>query len=79
MYRSEVLHFFFLQKLGEPIKNRKIEADIRPTVIEDLARSIQQSYKIIDQYNNNDERYNHIPVSFPGFKMFIFLFFFNCD
>nr|AKP54258.1 heat shock protein 4L [Liposcelis bostrychophila] len=50
-----------LKKLGEPIKNRKIEADIRPTVFEDLARSIQQSYKIIDQYRNKDERYNHIP------------------
>ncbi|KAK6630381.1 hypothetical protein RUM44_005048 [Polyplax serrata] len=52
-----------LRKLGEPIKNRKVEADIRPTVIEDLARSIQQSYKIIEQFRNNDERYNHIPES----------------
>lgn len=58
-----MMKMLVLQKMGEPIKNRKIEADIRPSLFEDLARSIQKSYKVIEQYRNNDERYNHIAVS----------------
>lgn len=39
-----------LQKLGEPIQNRYIEADERPKAFDELGRQIQQYIKIIEAY-----------------------------
>lgn len=38
-----------LKSKGEPIQSRKIEFDLRPTVIEDFARSLQLGMKAIEQ------------------------------
>lgn len=38
-----------LKSKGEPIQSRKIEFDLRPTVIEDFARSLQLGMKALEQ------------------------------
>lgn len=45
-----VLFFFLLQKLGQPIHERYIEAEERPKAFEELGRQIQLFMKIIEAY-----------------------------
>lgn len=39
-----------LKSKGEPIQLRKLEHDLRPTIIEEFARSLQLGNKILEQF-----------------------------
>uniref|UniRef100_A0A8C4QBN4 Heat shock 105/110 protein 1 n=1 Tax=Eptatretus burgeri TaxID=7764 RepID=A0A8C4QBN4_EPTBU len=49
-----------LKKLGAPIQERYQEHQERPRVFEDLGRQIQQYLKIVAEFKNRDEKYNHL-------------------
>lgn len=49
-----------LKKLGDPIRNRFIEADERPKAFDELGRQIQQYRKIVEAYKAKDELYEHL-------------------
>ncbi|XP_073727156.1 heat shock 70 kDa protein 4a [Misgurnus anguillicaudatus] len=49
-----------LKKLGDPIRNRFIEADERPKAFDELGRQIQQYRKIVEAYKAKDELYDHL-------------------
>lgn len=49
-----------MQNIGEPIKTRRLEFDLRPIALEELASSLQLAQKAVDQYRTGDERYAHI-------------------
>lgn len=43
-------YFFFLQKIGQPIYDRYLEAEERPKAFEELGRQIQMYMKIVESY-----------------------------
>ncbi|KAG7515655.1 heat shock 70 kDa protein 4-like [Solea senegalensis] len=49
-----------LKKLGQPIKERYMEAEERPKAFEELGRQIQLYMKIIEAYKAKDEQYDHL-------------------
>ncbi|XP_029458510.1 heat shock protein 105 kDa [Rhinatrema bivittatum] len=49
-----------LRKLGNPIHVRYQEAEERPRMFEQLGQRLQQYAKILGDYRNKDEKYNHI-------------------
>jgi len=49
-----------LQKVGEPCKKRKYEAENRQSAIEGFGLSLQLSRKMVDMFANGDEKYNHL-------------------
>uniref|UniRef100_UPI00358EF122 heat shock 70 kDa protein 4-like n=1 Tax=Myxine glutinosa TaxID=7769 RepID=UPI00358EF122 len=49
-----------LKKLGAPIQGRYQEHQERPRMFEDLGRQIQQYLKIVAEFKNKDEKYNHL-------------------
>ena len=46
--------------MGEPIKLRRVEFDLRPSALEDIAAALQLTRKALDLYRGGDERYNHL-------------------
>lgn len=52
-----------LKNLGEPIKTRRLEYELRPTALEELACALQLTRKAVDQYRTGDERYSHLADS----------------
>lgn len=49
-----------LKNVGEPIKSRRLEYELRPSALEELAVTLQLTQKAIDQYRAGDERYSHL-------------------
>ena len=49
-----------LKSKGEPIQVRRLEHDIRPTIIEEFARSLQLANKVLEQFRAKDAKYIHI-------------------
>ncbi|XP_051902787.1 heat shock 70 kDa protein 4a isoform X2 [Hippocampus zosterae] len=49
-----------LKKIGQPIVERAIEAEERPSAFEELGRQIQMYMKIINAYKAKDEQYAHL-------------------
>lgn len=49
-----------LKTQGEPIQNRRNEFDLRPTIMEDFARSLQLAGKAADQIRSKDPKYAHL-------------------
>ncbi|XP_025830868.1 heat shock 70 kDa protein 4 isoform X2 [Agrilus planipennis] len=49
-----------LKSKGEPIQQRRIEADLRPIVLDDYGRSIQLGNKVLEQIKSKDPKYGHI-------------------
>ncbi|KAM3600724.1 uncharacterized protein V6R79_001434 [Siganus canaliculatus] len=49
-----------LKKLGQPIRDRYMEAEERPKAFEELGRQIQLYMKIVEAYKAKDEQYNHL-------------------
>lgn len=54
---------FQYQNIGEPIKSRRLEYELRPSALEDFAVTLQLTQKAIDQYHSGDERYSHLTES----------------
>ncbi|KAJ4437376.1 hypothetical protein ANN_17519 [Periplaneta americana] len=52
-----------LKSLGEPIKTRRLEYELRPSALEELACALQLTRKAVDQYRSGDERYSHLADS----------------
>ncbi|KAJ8933820.1 hypothetical protein NQ318_002088 [Aromia moschata] len=48
-----------LKSIGEPVQTRKIECELRPVVIEDFARSLQQTMKALDAIKAKEPKYVH--------------------
>ncbi len=46
--------------MGEPCRKRYKESQDRPSAFEDLGRSLQLIKKALNQYYQNDEKYNHL-------------------
>lgn len=55
-----------LQESGEPIKKRKIEFELQPTLFEEFGSVLQLTQKAIDQYKAGDEKYSHLERSEIG-------------
>ena len=51
---------FKFQNLGEPIKSRRLEYELRPSALEECAVALQLTQKAIDQYRASDDRYSHL-------------------
>lgn len=49
-----------LKKLGQPVKDRYNESELRPRAFEELGKQIQQYMKIIEAYKTKDELYDHL-------------------
>ncbi|CAG9791940.1 unnamed protein product [Diatraea saccharalis] len=49
-----------LRTEGEPIKQRRLEFELRPGALDDLALSIQLVNKAIDLYKSGDAKYSHL-------------------
>ncbi|CAK1551751.1 unnamed protein product [Leptosia nina] len=49
-----------LRTEGEPIKQRRLEFELRPGALDDFALSIQLTNKAVDQYRAGEERYEHL-------------------
>lgn len=49
-----------LKKMGQPIRDRYLEAEERPKAFEELGRLIQMYMKVIDAYKAKDEMYDHL-------------------
>lgn len=49
-----------LKNFGEPLKKRYKESQERPQAFEELGRSLQLIKKAVNQYGQNDEKYNHL-------------------
>ncbi|KAJ2950678.1 hypothetical protein O0L34_g8937 [Tuta absoluta] len=49
-----------LKTEGEPIKQRRLEFELRPGAIDDFALSIQLVNKAIDQFKSGDAKYAHL-------------------
>ncbi|XP_061595435.1 heat shock 70 kDa protein 4a isoform X2 [Cololabis saira] len=49
-----------LKKMGQPIRDRCMEAVERPKAFEELGRQIQLYMKIIEAYKAKDEQYEHL-------------------
>ncbi|KAK5643268.1 hypothetical protein RI129_007113 [Pyrocoelia pectoralis] len=49
-----------LRSKGEPIQVRRLEHDLRPTIIEEFARSLQLANKVVEQYRAKDPKFAHI-------------------
>ncbi|XP_074466219.1 heat shock 70 kDa protein 4a [Sebastes fasciatus] len=49
-----------LKKMGQPIRDRYMEAEERPKAFEELGRLIQMYMKVIDAYKAKDELYDHL-------------------
>ncbi|XP_062868331.1 heat shock 70 kDa protein 4a [Trichomycterus rosablanca] len=49
-----------LKKLGQPIKERAMEAEERPKAFEELGKQIQKYMKILEAYKAKDELYDHL-------------------
>ncbi|KAK6168417.1 hypothetical protein SNE40_020956 [Patella caerulea] len=49
-----------IKNLGDPIVHRYQEAQVRPAVFEELAKTIFHYRKFLDAWANKDEKYNHI-------------------
>lgn len=52
-----------LKNLGEPIKTRRLEFELRPNALEELACVLQLTRKAVDQYRAGDDRYSHLAES----------------
>ncbi|PSN34539.1 Heat shock 70 kDa protein 4 [Blattella germanica] len=52
-----------LKNLGEPIKSRRLEYELRPGALEELASVLQLTRKAVDQYRGGDDRYSHLTDS----------------
>lgn len=55
-----------LKGLGEPIKARRLEFELRPHALEELASSLQLTQKALDQHRAGDEQYAHIAEADMG-------------
>lgn len=49
-----------LKSQGEPIQMRRLEFDLRPQVLEQLAGSLQLATKALNQIRSNDPKYAHL-------------------
>lgn len=49
-----------LKKLGEPIKERRLEHELRPAAVEELRSALQLTRKALEQWRAGDEKYNHL-------------------
>ncbi|KAF5302291.1 hypothetical protein FQA39_LY10330 [Lamprigera yunnana] len=49
-----------LKSKGEPIQVRRLEYDIRPTIIEEFARNLQLTNKVLEQFKAKDPKYAHL-------------------
>ncbi|XP_045478731.1 heat shock 70 kDa protein 4 isoform X2 [Harmonia axyridis] len=49
-----------LKGKGEPIQNRRIEAELRPIVFEDFGKLLQLCQKILDKIRSKDPKYAHL-------------------
>nr|CAD7396596.1 unnamed protein product [Timema poppensis] len=49
-----------LKGVGEPIKVRRLEYELRPTMLDDLGGSLQLARKAVDQWRTGDERFSHL-------------------
>uniref|UniRef100_A0AAQ4RCT7 Heat shock protein 4b n=1 Tax=Gasterosteus aculeatus aculeatus TaxID=481459 RepID=A0AAQ4RCT7_GASAC len=49
-----------LKKLGQPIKERYTEAEMRPKAFEELGKQIQQYMKFVEAFKMKDEQYDHL-------------------
>ncbi|KAK4886192.1 hypothetical protein RN001_002463 [Aquatica leii] len=49
-----------LKNKGEPIQVRRLEFDLRPTIIEEFCRTLQLTDKIVHQFRAKDPKYAHI-------------------
>ncbi|TRY71201.1 hypothetical protein TCAL_10670 [Tigriopus californicus] len=49
-----------LRLKGEPVRKRKEEFELRPQAIDLMGRSLQQASKVLDLYNQGDEKFSHI-------------------
>lgn len=56
----------YLRETGEPIKKRKIEFELQPTLFEEFGSILQLTQKAIDQYKAGDEKYSHLEQSEIG-------------
>lgn len=52
-----------LKNLGEPIKTRRLEFQLHPAALEELASVLQLTRKAVDQYRAGDDRYSHLAES----------------
>jgi len=52
-----------LKNLGEPIKMRRLEFELHPAALEELASVLQLTRKAVDQYRAGDDRYSHLAES----------------
>ncbi|XP_049865586.1 heat shock 70 kDa protein 4 isoform X2 [Pectinophora gossypiella] len=50
-----------LKTEGEPIKQRRLEFELRPGALDDFALSIQLANKAVDQFKAGDAKYAHLP------------------
>ncbi|CAH2063339.1 unnamed protein product, partial [Iphiclides podalirius] len=49
-----------LRTEGEPIKQRRLEYELRPGALDDFALTIQLTNKAVDQYRSGDAKYSHL-------------------
>uniref|UniRef100_A0A1Y1JTX9 Heat shock 70 kDa protein 4 n=1 Tax=Photinus pyralis TaxID=7054 RepID=A0A1Y1JTX9_PHOPY len=49
-----------LKAKGEPIQVRRLEHELRPTIIEEFARSLQLANKVVEQFRAKDPKFAHI-------------------
>lgn len=49
-----------LKSKGEPIQTRKLEFEIRPTVMEDFSKAMQLGMKAVEQWKENSPKYAHL-------------------
>lgn len=49
-----------LKSRGEPVQQRKIEFEVRPSVLENFSRSLQLCSKALELIKNNDPKYAHL-------------------
>ncbi|CAG4940610.1 unnamed protein product [Colias eurytheme] len=49
-----------LRTEGEPIKQRRLEFELRPGALDDFALAIQLTNKAVDQYKSGDAKYAHL-------------------
>ncbi|KAJ1530561.1 hypothetical protein ONE63_005447 [Megalurothrips usitatus] len=49
-----------LKKLGEPIKERRLEHELRPSAVEELRSALQLTRKALEQWRAGEEKYNHL-------------------
>ena len=49
-----------LKKLGEPIKERRLEHELRPAAVEELRGTLQLTRKALEMWRAGDEKYGHL-------------------